>query len=374
MMMDLNVLLRNGKVLNKMNKKLELNYLRSLLCICVVVTHLFTQYSLNTDPDEKQIATLYWVRMLIIVGTPGFIMLSQVLVTMNYKNELPKKFILQRLKFILIPYLIIGTFYSFSEYMYLRRPFELIFYESVIKGFWYGYFILVIFQFYILTKFIYYINNKFSINLFKSKLIIIISIIINMGYLYYYSNNTHFTNLVDKYYIFSPNTMILGWIGYYFIGSFIGIYYDEILAFLSEYISILIFIDIITFIFYIFSQKHDYRMVSSFNWSILPYCIMMFLTIIVFAKTIAPFMYKFFTIVSAYSFFIYLIHPILMDTIYIYTSRFEGFTVVFILVSLIITLGVCIGIGLLLKELSISKFIVGKGPFQITEGNIELNK
>lgn len=63
-----------------------------------------------------------------------------------------------------------------------------------------------------------------------------------------------------------------------------------------------------------------------------------------------------------------------MDTIYIYTSRFESFTLVFILVSLIITLGVCIGIGLLLKELSISKYIVGKGPFQITEGNIKLNK
>lgn len=356
-----------------MNKKIELNYLRSLLCIFVVVTHLFTQYSLNTDPDKQQIATLYWIRMLLIVGTPGFIMLSQVLVTMNYKNELPKKFIAQRLKFIFIPYLIIGAFYSFSEYMYLRRPFETIFYEAVIRGYWYGYFILVIFQFYLLTKIIYYINNKFNINLYKSKVIILFSVIINMGYLFYYANNAEVTNFVDKYYFFSPNTMILGWIGYYFIGSFIGIYYEEILNFFTEYISIMIFLNIVAFTFFIFSQKHDYWMVSSFSWSILPYCIIMFLTILVFAKTIAPFMYKFFTIVSAYSFFIYLIHPILLDTIYIYTSRFEDFTIVFIVVSLIITLGACIGIGLLLKEVKLSKFIVGKGPFQISEGNINMN-
>lgn len=357
-----------------MNKKIELNYLRALLCIFVVVTHLFTQYSLNTNPDDNQIATLYWVRMIFIVGTAGFIMLSQVLITMNYKKDLPEKFIFNRIKFIFLPYLLIGFFYSFSEYMYLRKPFEDIFYKEVLRGFWYGYFILVIFQFYILTKIIYYINNKFNFNLYKSKIIILLSVIINMGYLYFYSNNKDVTKFIDHNYFFSPNTMILGWIGYYFIGSFIGIYYDEILEFLSEYISILIFLNALTFVFFIFSQKHDYWMVTSFSWSILPYCICMFLMILVFSKTIAPFMYKFFTLVSAYSFFIYLIHPILLDTIYIYTSRFEDFTVVFIVVSLIITLGTCIGMGLLLKEISISKFIVGKGPFQIKEADITLNE
>ncbi|UTH10223.1 acyltransferase family protein [Macrococcoides canis] len=358
--------------MNKMNKKVELNYLRSILCVFVVVTHLFTQYSINTSPDDKQIETLYWVRMLFIIGTPGFIMLSQVLITMNYKIKLPPNFLLQRIKYILIPYLFVGTYYSFSEYMYLRRPFNLIFYDAVIKGNWYGYFILVIFQFYLLTKVIYFINQKFNINIFKSKIIITISVIINMVYLYNFENNAQFSNLVENHYYFSPNTFIFGWIGYYLVGSFIGLYYEEILNFLSEYISIMIFSIIISYVFFIFSQKHDFWSVTSFNWSIFPYCIVMFLAILVFAKTIIPFMFKFFTIVSAYSFFIYLIHPMLIDTIYVYTSRFQGYTILFIIISVLITLGCCIGIGLLFKEMSFSKFIVGKGPFQIEEGNVKV--
>lgn len=139
--------------------------MRVLLCILVVVTHILTQYTINLDPDDNQLQVLYWIRNILIVATPGFIILSVMLTTLNYKTQLPKGYMRQRIKYLLIPYILIGLFYSFSEATQMDRPLLNEFISNVLLGNWYGYFILVIMQFIILNKIIY----KIKPDLFKSK-------------------------------------------------------------------------------------------------------------------------------------------------------------------------------------------------------------
>ena len=54
--------------------------------------------------------------------------------------------------------------------------------------------------------------------------------------------------------------------------------------------------------------------------------------------------------ISAFSFFIYLLHPIILDSLFAYTNIFEDNTVVFLAVSLLMIIGICIGVGMMLRE------------------------
>ena len=165
--------------------KIELVYLRTFTCMIIIVTHLLTQLTLEHEHlDEKSLQFLYYLRNFIIFGTPGFIMLSQLLTTLNYK-QVNIQYLIKRFKYIFIPYLIMGTFYSYSEALYTDYSFKHQFLENVVLGQWYGYFILIIMQFFILSYIIYKINHK----LFNSKILLIVSFIVQQTFLYFFNSH-----------------------------------------------------------------------------------------------------------------------------------------------------------------------------------------
>ncbi|HDC6683930.1 TPA: poly-beta-1,6-N-acetyl-D-glucosamine export protein, partial [Staphylococcus aureus] len=73
--------------------------------------------------------------------------------------------------------------------------------------------------------------------------------------------------------------------------------------------------------------------------------------------------------ISAFSFFIYLfiylLHPIILDSLFAYTNIFEDNTMVFLAISLLFILGLCIGVGMILREFYIFRFIIGKQPYKL---------
>ena len=79
-----------------------------------------------------------------------------------------------------------GAFYSYSEAIYLRKPFITQFVENVMKGQWYCYFILIILKFFILNVVIMKLWPK----LLSSRTAVVIAILINIVYLYVYHHNT----------------------------------------------------------------------------------------------------------------------------------------------------------------------------------------
>lgn len=341
--------------------KQELSILRVIMCLFIVTTHLLTQYTISTEPDDNQIRILFWIRNVIISATPGFIILSVLLTTMNYKHMLPKGYMLERIKYILIPYILIGIFYCYNISLNDSAVFFEQFKNVVLRGEWYGYFILVIMQFFILNKIIY----KVAPDIFKSVWPMILALIINAVYLYaYYTVETVF-NFVHDYYPFSEHTILLGWIGFYFFGAFIGAHYDKVTSILSEHIALTILALILSYGVFVLLHNGDFWTVSSFHYSLIPYHMTSFMFILYTATQLQKFNQPLVDMISRYSLFIFLFHPMIIQPIYNYTSAFVGATAVFLSVSLLYVLGTCIGIGEILRHFGIFKYLLGKRPYRL---------
>ncbi len=338
---------------------IEFIYLRTFLCLLIVLTHVFTEFTNTIEPDNLQLQVLYWIRMILIIGTPSFIILSQLLTTLNYNEKLKTGYLRTRLKYILLPYLIMGAFYSYSESLKLNDSFIAQYTENVIQGNWYGYFIVIIIQFFLLNWIIYRINAK----ILFSKWSLVISFIINTIYLYSYQNVEPVREFISHYYPFSPETFIIGWLFYYFLGSYVGHNYQAIKAFVTKYIALIVFLAIAAYVAFVFVGEHDYWMVSSMDYRILLYITFAFLILINFSTQFDEFMFNSVELISRYSFFVYLLHPIILEYMFQYTSIFEEQTFIFIPISLLFIVGCCLGIGILLREFQIFKYVMGRQPY-----------
>lgn len=334
--------------------------MRVLLCILVVVTHILTQYTINLDPDDNQLQVLYWIRNILIVATPDFIILSVMLTTLNYKTQLPKGYLRQRIKYLLMPYILIGLFYSFSEATQMDRPLLNEFISNVLLGNWYGYFILVIMQFIILNKIIY----KIKPDLFKSKIPVFISMIITFGYLYSYYNIEAVRQFIDTYYPLGSSTVIFGWLFFYFFGTYIGAHYGRIKNSIQSHSALLILFMIIAFTVFILLNDGDYWTVTSFHYSLMLYHTAGFLMILYAAIQLDGYAESLVNMISKFSLFIFMLHPIILPYIYNYTSIYQSSTIIFMVLTLLLVFGMCIGVGMILSQINIFKFVLGKQPYK----------
>ena len=105
---------------------------------------------------------------------------------MRYSTKIPQNFLLKRMKFILIPYAIFGLFITFRLFLgdSSDKSFWEIFLNIVVEGKFFGWFVLVIFQFYILHRLFYKLLSKAN-----PIFVLVVTFIISFGhsYLMYYS-------------------------------------------------------------------------------------------------------------------------------------------------------------------------------------------
>jgi len=59
------------------------------------------------------------------------------------------------------------------------------------------------------------------------------------------------------------------------------------------------------------------------------------------------------------------LHPIVIDALYENTSVYIDHTFIFLAVSLLFILGLCIGVGIILREFYIFRFVIGKQPYSL---------
>ncbi|MEP9852955.1 polysaccharide intercellular adhesin biosynthesis/export protein IcaC [Staphylococcus aureus] len=345
-----------------MNKtKIELVYFRAFVCMLIIVTHTLTQYMQSIDNAHiNELKFIYYIQNLIIFGTPSFIILSQLLTTSTYK-KIGIHYLWSRFKYIFIPYLIVGSFYCYSESLKTNRSFGEQFLENVILGHWYGYFIIVILQFFALSYLIY----KLSYKLFNSKILLLITLVVQIAFLHFLNNNQSFAQTFHQIYPLNENTFILGWIFFFFFGGYIGLNYDKVYGFLQEHLFITLTSAVIAYLGFALLSKHDYSYVTSFSSSLVFYHSFMFLLLLGFCLHFKTLMLGSISLVSSFSFFIYLLHPIILDTLYLYTSIFSETTIIFIAISLLFILGLCVGVGVFLREFYICRFIIGKHPYKL---------
>lgn len=340
------------------NAKIELIYLRAFICMLIILTHIITQYMNGIESsDLSALKLVYYVQNIFIFGTPSFIILSQLLTTLNYQ-KITLGYLWTRFKYIFIPYLLIGSFYCYSESLNTGSSFGHQFLENIVLGYWYGYFIVVIMQFFILSYIIY----KISYKIFESKFILIVSFILQTTFLYLLNHSETFAHKFHAIYPLSENTFILGWLFFFFLGGYIGANYQKWINFLYQYLFIVIAFAIVAFTFFVIFTNHDYWNVTSFTYTLTVYHTMMFLLLLGICIHFKTLMYGSINLISSFSFFTYLLHPLILDALYSYTSIFEQATVIFVAISLLFIIGLCIGVGILLREFYIFRFLIGKQP------------
>ncbi|MCU1807076.1 acyltransferase family protein [Cytobacillus firmus] len=342
----------------KKGKVNEIFFIRSIACICVVLLHAIgiVTREFGVTPD-----TLFsQSRLLLLFATPLFIILSEFLLAYSYPEKTPRNFFSKRLKYILIPFIIMAFIYSLDVNL-RSAEFDLnsiwnIFLINLTGGF-HGYFILIIFQFYLLHVLFIKFEHKLS-----PKMVLFISLVINVLYLSFFNltdppeNLAHGQEIWRRWYWYP----FVGWIFYFTLAYYCGKYFDLFKARVQRYIIPILFAIIISVaVIYTAYTNFIIPSMSSKRVDILFYATLMWFLLFYIATKIKK-VPKFVIIISKLSFGIYLLHPIFFrmlqenidpsssSNIYVY------FTIIFLMGFLLSALTTY-----LLSLTKVGQFIIG---------------
>ncbi|WP_080588288.1 acyltransferase family protein [Staphylococcus equorum] len=334
---------------------------KSFFCISIVVLHSFP--GLINDPNTTDFSKSLnsFLRILFLFATPTFIILSEILLSMRYSDGLPKGFFLKRVKFILIPYLLIGAFYSLNIYLNsneIRSYFE-IFTTYVLYGSWYGWFVIVIFQFYILHALFYKILNKIN-----PIMILFVTFLISLAHSFLtYAHDPYLQWWIDIHPFYS-RTAIPYWLFYFTFGYYFGKNYDYIMSLVKKYIWLLCGLWILSIIPIFITYKFmNITYAQSNRFDLILYTVFTFLIILYVMKVLGKYKLTSLLVVSEISFFIYLSHPLINSYLSKGLTSFVHIPFLFLVLMVLFTLGFSLGIALLLSHVPLSKYIIGRNSF-----------
>ncbi|WP_171051686.1 acyltransferase family protein [Alteribacter natronophilus] len=301
-----------------MDKKRMINEifaLRSIACLCIVFLHaieiaLRSSYLHGMGPF---IVTLFdSIQVFLYFGTPVFIFISELIIAYSYRNrDIPDHFLSRRFKFIFIPFIVMAFFYSIP-YAVSLTDWGTKFFLNVVIGDFHGYFVLIIFQFYLLHLLLHnYLRQA------DPKTMILLSLGINIAYLALFNltaapfSNTFMIYLWERFY-WIP---FFGWIFYFTLGYYCGYYYEEFKAWVTRHrVPILIAPVVSTVLLLYFYHNNMLLVHSSKRVDILLHTTAIILVIMYAGrkmKHVPPFLVS----ISKYSFGIYLIHVFYLHAI-----------------------------------------------------------
>ncbi|WP_078427461.1 acyltransferase family protein [Alkalihalobacterium alkalinitrilicum] len=210
----------------------EVYWLRIIACLSVVLTHaasrVISDFSLTGD-----IRVVYrTLQMILLYGTPMFVLISTIVMTHAYKENIPKGFLYKRIKYILVPYFIMAAFYAGDKFYRFNWTFNDFAKELGYNliGQWHGYFILIIFQFYLLhLLFVKYLSR------FNATHVLMISFVISVGYwasFYFYFID--YVNHSSYLTLFFSRILFVGWLFYYVVAYYCGRNYERFVEVLNR--------------------------------------------------------------------------------------------------------------------------------------------
>lgn len=341
-----------------MKKKIEITYARAFFCITIVAIHSFPGLLNDADTPDASLPFYEFLRVLLLFATPSFIILSEILLSMRYSNGLPDDFFLKRIKFILIPYILIGTFFSLMNYLDSdgSQGFFEIFTNNVLYGNWHGWFIIVIFQFYILHALFYKWLNKAN-----PLIMLVISFLISLTHsLLAYAYEPYF-QWWDTYYPFHNRTALPFWIFYFIFGYYLGKNYERIMSSVKRHLWPLCGLWALS-VLWIFIMYHffDVTYVKSYRFDLLLYTVFTFLLVLYLMQVIGKHKFTLLLLISDVSFFIYLSHPLVNSYLSKALASFVGVPSIFLILLTLFTLGFSLGMAFVLSHFPLSRFVIGK--------------
>ncbi|UKJ81776.1 acyltransferase family protein [Priestia megaterium] len=289
----------------------EIFLIRSIACLAIVLLHsIEASLKFYSPQGGLENNTKVWYETFALIlkfGTPVFVLISIFLLAYSYPKKTPSGFIKKRIKFILIPYLVMAVFYALLD-AYIQHLTVTLFlkqlFMNIFLGGYHGYFILIIFQFYLL----YMLFQKYA-HRFKAWYVIIICFIINFIYLGIF-NFTKPIDIPHAEYIWTRFSWVpfLGWLFYFSIAYYFGIHYEAFKKFLLKYNKYVIAFAILSCALVVFLYQSNLLIVhSSKRIDMLLFSTAMFLLLYYVGAKLKS-IPSFFSIISQYSFGIYLLH------------------------------------------------------------------
>lgn len=217
--------MRKKKFLN------ELIMLRAIACISIVTLHAINQVIRLDGGTERWDALYSNIAHLLSFGTPTFVCISIILLSHTYKNSLPKDFYRKRIKYILMPYLAMAIFYGIVFHLNDLKTIPLQVIYNIFGNF-HGWFVLLIFQCYVMFHFF----HKFAQG-WRPSIVLSISLFVNLTYLGVFTltpvpeNNTFLQFIWEQGY-WIP---FFGWCFYFTFAYYFGLHYKKWLKWVQEH-------------------------------------------------------------------------------------------------------------------------------------------
>ncbi|MGP9508568.1 acyltransferase family protein [Halomonas sp. AOP43-D1-39] len=132
-----------------MRKVEEIYWLRAYGCIAVFLFHLLDHVNQRLDNVATDL-----MRLPLVLGTPIFLFISVFVFAVRYDKSVPDGFLAQRVKYVMVPYVVYGFIYSTAEWVSLRASEEPVGFvanaiEYYVYAGWHGYFLIIAMQFYV---------------------------------------------------------------------------------------------------------------------------------------------------------------------------------------------------------------------------------
>ncbi|WP_235885520.1 acyltransferase family protein [Paenibacillus cymbidii] len=333
-------------------------WLRAIACLSVVAIHAISMSIVNYDKAGSgglDITILRIIEMTILFGTPAFIFISEFLIAKTYKDGLPQKFIWNKIKYLIPPYVLMGFIYAFIEYKVEGASFFHTLFNNIFLGDFVCWFILIIIQFYLLHKLI----DKY-LKQMSAKWVVGGSFIVSALYLSFFQiivkDPLDFIPFHEYIWRQGYWLMVFGWLYYFSLGYYMGRNYDYVMALLNKYKYIILILPVFSLLLilglksleivpHISSKRPDYLVhTTAIIW------LVFYLT--EKSKRVPRFIY----FISNYSFSIYLLHSIFMYTL----KPLSFMNMITYAISLfIIGIVVSIFLSFLINKFSIGKYLVG---------------
>ncbi|MGA8943621.1 MAG: acyltransferase family protein, partial [Thermoactinomyces sp.] len=201
----------------------QIFFIRCVACFSVVLIHALTDTLIVYELEPITTKVLKNIQMVLMFATPMFVLISEFV--LGFSDSRSKNFWRKRIQFILIPYLAIGFVYAIIPYIergfanFELVPFIVRVSKIYFPGSWHGYFVIIIFQFYILHYFFKHLLDRYS-----ARIMIPISFVINFGFLYYTNFAPRIDHPVMHWYYENKIFVILfaGWIFYFVVAYYSG--------------------------------------------------------------------------------------------------------------------------------------------------------
>ena len=323
----------------------EWNLLRTIACLTVVLLHSSTL--IGREIGYPQLDSYHIFRIILCFATPTFIVLSEIILSNKYQSNIPNNFFKRRVKLIFGPFITFAIVDALVVNYLSTNGINIG--EKVFNNFlgrYEGYFILIIFQFYIL----HYLIIRFKISVKK---ILPISIIIMVIHLSVLNSNISFINEYKQYF----NLLFTAWFGYFTVAFLIGKYYESIARFLKSYRWVTLLL--VCFAIYLISMSFNAGIaaVDSKRIDIFPLSIAISLAIIAWGQSIPNF--KIIDLISNYSLGIYLIHWQVQTLVAPYIASVFNSTAFGIIGLFLISLILSMSIIKIISLLPFGKYMVG---------------